>query len=90
MATTKFSIYDLYVIAERKPWSTLCTHDEKVYTSKEEAMAEAKERVETAKSYRGSLTVMTLDDFISEYGSDRYDEGSGDERESASWGDSSY
>lgn len=59
---------------------------EDVYPDKVTAEA-AKEEILKSEVIQKSppILIMTLGDYISEYGSSRYNEGAGDERESASW-----
>lgn len=84
------TIQSLYVITEAKEYSSITLYNDKVYLSKEEAEAYLVEAQANADKYRGKVKVSTLEDYFYNYGSDRYDEGVRDERESASWGDSSY
>jgi hypothetical protein len=85
------TIQSLYVITEAKEYySCITLYNDKVYLTKEEAEAYLVEAQANADKYRGKVKVSTLEDYVYNYGSARYDEGAGDERESASWGDSSY
>ena len=63
----------LYVIAERYNNSNISLFSEDVYESKEAADAVA---IESKPLFaRAKLEVMNLEDYIQEYGDNRYDEG---------------
>ena len=79
------TIQTLYVIAEKRSYSSLCLYNDKVYLSKEEAEAYLVEAEANAVKYNGKVEVMTLEDYIYDYGSSRYDEGASNESESQSY-----
>jgi len=78
------TIQSLYVIIETKEYSSITLYNDKVYLTKEEAEAYLVEAQANADKYRGKVKVSTLEDYIYDYGSDRYQEGSVDEREASS------
>jgi hypothetical protein len=68
----------LYVIAQRFLYSNIQILSDKIYGTKEEAESEKEEVLQEYREMQlgaGKLTVMSLADYIQEYGSDRYDEG---------------
>jgi hypothetical protein len=68
----------LYVIAQRFLYSNIQILSGKIYGTKEEAESEKEEVLQEYREMQlgaGKLTVMSLEDYIQEYGSDRYDEG---------------
>jgi hypothetical protein len=83
------TIQSLYVITETKEYSSITLYNDKVYLTKAEAEAYLVEAQANADKYRGKVKVSTLEDYIYDYGSDRYQEGAGDEKES-SWVNPSY
>jgi hypothetical protein len=83
------TIQSLYVITETKEYSSITLYNDKVYLTKAEAEAYLVEAQANADKYRGKVKVSTLEDYFYNYGSARYDEGAGDERES-SWVNPSY
>jgi hypothetical protein len=75
--------HTLYVIAQRMPYSSIDIFDECVFETKAEAEAE---KANTLKLYKdkglalGNLEIMTVEEYIWQYGEDRYNQGSIDER----------
>lgn len=76
----------LYVLVQRWPYMGISLLGEDVYPDKATAEAAKEENLKSGIIQKSPpILVMTLGDYISEYGSARYNEGAGDERESASW-----
>jgi len=74
----------LYVIAQRMAYSSIDILSNNVFETKEEAETS---KAITLKLYKdeglaiGNLEIMTLEEYIFQYGEDRYNQGSIDERE---------
>lgn len=80
----------LYVLARQWPYSGISLCSEDVYPDKDTAEATAKKFLEDEENFTITqkfppILIMTLEDYISDYGLSRYDEGASNERESASW-----